>query len=204
MGELPEATCEDCIFFNEEGHDERGRRAGCCRARPELGTIPAALPACDELELRQKRVGQVRPPAPSPTSKKPAVARRAPSAPVAGDTSGEISMDRDGLKQVLRELLEEEALYGYAEMAPRWRDGTLVLKPGDDELQPKELPLDTFFHKIVMVRDRLRVLEQKINAHPALSDADKVEMQQYITKAYGTLTTFNVLFRSKEDFFSSK
>ena len=113
-------------------------------------------------------------------------------------------MDRNGLKQVLRELLEEETLFGYAEMAPRWREGTLILRPADPELQAKELPLDTFFHKIVMVRDRLRVLEQKINGHPALSDADKFEMQQYISKVYGTLTSFNVLFRQKEDYFSSK
>ncbi len=113
-------------------------------------------------------------------------------------------MDRDGLKQVLRELLEEETLAGYPEMTPRWQRGTLVLKPADPGLQPKEVPLETFFHKIVMVRDRLRVLEQKINGHATLSDAEKVEIQQYITKAYGSLTTFNVLFRNKEDQFSSK
>ncbi|HEV8324046.1 MAG TPA: hypothetical protein VG389_20685 [Myxococcota bacterium] len=122
--------------------------------------------------------------------------------PVMGDTNGEIDgMDRNGLKQVLRELLEDETFYGYCALGPRWEGGTLVLKPADAALQSKEVPIETFFHKVVMLRDRLRVLEAKINAHDKLSDLEKVEMQQYITKCYGTLTTFNVLFRDKADQF---
>lgn len=113
-------------------------------------------------------------------------------------------MDRNGLKQVLRELLEEETLYGYVELGRKWDGGTVILKPADDSLQPKEIPIETLFHKIIMVRDRLRVLEAKLNAHDQLSKSDKVELQQYVTKAYGSLTTFNVLFQSKEDHFSSK
>jgi len=113
-------------------------------------------------------------------------------------------MDRNGLKQVLRELLEEETLFGYPEMGQRWDGGTLVIKPGDAETQPKEIPLETFFHKIVMVRDRLRVLEAKINGSDALSPQDKIELQGYVSKCYGTLTTFNALFRNKSDHFSSK
>lgn len=87
------------------------------------------------------------------------------------------------------------------DMAPKWMKGTLELHPGDSGLQGKTIPIDTFFHKIVMVRDRLRVLEQQINSHPKLDDGERVQLQQYITRIYGSLTTFNVLFKNKEDYF---
>lgn len=86
------------------------------------------------------------------------------------------------------------------QMGQRWSGGKMILTPGDQDTKEKEIPLETFFHKIVMLRDRLRVLEAKLNASN-LTDEEKVEMQQYITRCYGSLTTFNVLFRNKEDQF---
>lgn len=82
----------------------------------------------------------------------------------------------------------------------RWQGGKVILQPGDRNLQSKEIPLEAFFHKIIMVRDRLRVMEQRINSSN-LTDEEKVNLQQYITRIYGSLTTFNTLFADKEDYF---
>ncbi|MFZ1717384.1 MAG: hypothetical protein WAT88_18930, partial [Saprospiraceae bacterium] len=104
-------------------------------------------------------------------------------------------------KSLIRILKQWSDITSVTEIADRWDDGIMILKSSDAGLKPKEIPIEAFFHKIVMVRDRLRVLEQKVNAHPKLTDADKVDMQQYITRIYGSLTTFNILFKRKEDNF---
>ncbi len=115
---------------------------------------------------------------------------------------GQEPLDMEHVKDGLREILEEMQLpQRPVDMARRYEGGTLIMKPRDASLQAKEIPIEDFFHKIVMIRDRFRVLEQKINASDKLSEQDKVELQQYITRCYGTLTTFNVLFEEKEDHF---
>jgi len=115
-----------------------------------------------------------------------------PMSEVASFTEAERSLER-----ILKTWL------GVTEEVPlgeKWNNGTLILKPEDASLQDKEIPIDTFFHKIVMVRDRLRVMEQRINSSK-LTDEEKVNLQQYITRIYGSLTTFNVLFKNKADQF---
>ena len=87
------------------------------------------------------------------------------------------------------------------EIGERWSGGQLVLKPGKAGTQEKAVPIEAFFRKITAVRDRLRVLEQRINGHPKLNDAERLQLQEYVTRAYGSLTTFNVLFADPADRF---
>ena len=108
---------------------------------------------------------------------------------------------RDTAHAVVEALGLEEKDVVVEGLATRWHRGTLVMQSADTSLQPKEVPLETFFHKIVMIRNNLRVLEQKVNASDKLSEADKFDLQQYITRCYGSLTTFNILFKNKEDQF---
>ncbi len=86
-------------------------------------------------------------------------------------------------------------------IADKWKGGTIELQPKDSSLTSKEIPIDTFFHKIVMVRDRIRVMEQKINSSKVLEEQDKIDLQQYISRIYGSLTTFNVLFKNSDQNF---
>ena len=134
----------------------------------------------------------------------------------AGLVPAEAQVEVTGLSQPLKLFVEETVQAAISalglepsdfileELGARWQGGRLVMHPTDPTLQTKEVPLEVFFHKIIMMRNNLRVLEQKVNAHDKLSDGEKIEMQQYITKCYGSMTTFNVLFRNKEEQFNTK
>ncbi len=117
------------------------------------------------------------------------------AAPPAGISISEIE---NAIKYVLDQY---GALNAVVPMGEKWTGGTMILRPANPELTTKEIPIETFFHKIVMLRDRLRVMEQNINSHKGLSDEEKINLQQYITRIYGSLTTFNVLFSEKEHYF---
>jgi hypothetical protein len=125
-----------------------------------------------------------------------------PSNVVEGTVSGGAGISIQDLEKVFSNVLRRYTDFPETvELGDRWKKGTMILKPGDSSLKPKDIPIETFFHKIVLVRDRLRVLEQRINSNSSLSDEEKVNLQQYITRCYGSLTTFNVLFKHKEQYF---
>lgn len=106
------------------------------------------------------------------------------------------------IEKVLRYVLDQQgALQEVVPLGEKWMGGNMILQPANASLKPKEIPIEAFFHKIVMLRDRLRVLEQNINSHAVLTDEEKINMQQYITRIYGSLTTFNILFADKDQYF---
>jgi len=204
--------CGSCRLWRPILEDERGP-IGPCRLEVRLGDFPGTAPACERHLGRDEAI----PSAPaSPSARRraarpasPAVRRAGePTRTETGSSSEEplpeelTDMTRDEFAEAIREALRDDATP--IPLAPRWEGGTVLLKPGDPGTQPKEIPLDALFHKIVMIRDRLRVLEQKVNAHDKLTDAEKVEMQQYVTRCYGSLTTFNLLFRDDRDRFAGE
>jgi hypothetical protein len=176
------------------------------------GDFPGTAPSCERYLSRDQAVPTSPPPEPvRHRARRTAgpVVRRAGDADVAEESAPFPSreplpedlaaMTREEFAQAIREALADEATP--VRLAPRWEGGSVLLKPGDSSTQPKEISLDSLFHKIVMIRDRLRVLEQRVNGHEKLSDAEKVELQQYVTRCYGSLTTFNLLFRDEREKF---
>lgn len=120
---------------------------------------------------------------------------------IAENVTAEVETVSEAERSLLKILRQWSEVTEIVPLGERWTGGTMLLQSADKTLKPKEIPIDDFFHKIVMLRDRLRVLEQNINSHKKLSDEEKVNIQQYITRCYGSLTTFNVLFKNKEQWF---
>ena len=116
-----------------------------------------------------------------------------------------VSVEVETQSEMEKSLVKILKLWGgiteHVPLGDKWIKGMILIQPADKTLKPKEIPIDDFFHKVVMLRDRLRVLEQNINSHKKLTDEDKVNLQQYITRVYGSLTTFNVLFKNTDDHF---
>jgi hypothetical protein len=117
------------------------------------------------------------------------------------NVTAEVETTSEVERSLLKILRQWSDVSEVVSLGEKWVGGTMLLQSADKSLKAKEIPIDDFFHKIVMLRDRLRVLEQNINSHKKLSDEEKVNIQQYITRCYGSLTTFNVLFKNKEQWF---
>lgn len=178
------------------------KRAGECL----LGVWPSPLyetSTCSQWvrrgEFKARPAELARHPRPSRVSSSTTAAPREPAPLVLPEDL--LDMDADEFRRVLRYVIRDELGVGDATIAGKWDGGEVILKPGKEGLQEKRIPIDALFHKVVMVRDKLRVLEQKINSHPKLAADEKVQMQQYVTGCYGSLTTFNVLFADREDQF---
>jgi hypothetical protein len=205
-----EGRCGSCARFVRviETIDANGevRRAGDCL----LGVWPSPLyedNGCSQYVARGTFSATIRS---QPTRRSPL---RRPRSDDASSSSGPsvpfpftlpeelLDMNADEFREVLREVIRDELGVGEIELGGRWEGGEMILKPGKEGTAEKRVPLEGFFRKIVTIRDKLRVLEQKVNGHPNLTAEDKVQMQQYVTQCYGTLTTFNVLFANKGDQF---
>jgi hypothetical protein len=200
MTDAPDKSCGTCGAFTQYAvHPTLGAVGSCARG---MISYPVPINAiCGE--HRARGTGRE---TPAPRVARAATGRRSP-APTNTTlvptlpTEIDLDMDMDTFRSVLAQVLREELGLGETNLGARWQGGEMVLRPGKEGTAEKRVPIETFFHKIVMIRDKLRVLEQRLNAHPTIGDEEKVAMQQYITACYGTLTTFNVLFADASEGF---
>jgi hypothetical protein len=193
--------CGTCIFFIPRQTDAAtGVASGECR----LGCWPA--PLRDTATCASHQAPGQKPKLSGARSPRAAAPRAAAPAPTRFTIPQEVSldMDQEEFRNVLREVLLDELGVRDVELGDRWTGGELVLVPGKEGVQEKRIPIDSLFRKVVLIREKLRVLEQKINTHEKLDDNDRLQLQQYVTQCYGSLTTFNVLFRSKDDQFAGQ
>jgi hypothetical protein len=180
----------DCGYCHSEHNYRGGPRVGAVPGSPGPAPAPASASTTSSRDVVERRR------APTPTSHEPfpIVSERERTGPP-------MTPDREAdLEMLLRRVIREEAGITAVAPADKWRGGTLVLRPGTPGLQEKTWPIETFFHKIVMLRNRLRTLEQQVNG-AELPDDVKVRLQGYISGCYGTLTSFNVLFAEEDDQF---
>jgi hypothetical protein len=185
------------MFFIPRQRDASGAASGECR----LGCWPS--PLRDTATCASHRLpGQK----PKPSGTRSPRAASPPAALPRFTIPEEVSldMDQEEFRNVLREVLLDELGVRDVELGDRWQGGELVLVPGKEGTQEKRIPIDSLFRKVVLIREKLRVLEQRINSHEKLDDNDRLQLQQYVTQCYGSLTTFNVLFRSKDDQFAGQ
>jgi hypothetical protein len=197
MSDDDTGLCGSCGAFVQFGtHPTLGLVGTCAR---QMRAYPVtANGTCTE--YRPRGTGTLAALKPKHRPQRSVTSRPAPLSPSRLPLPQEIDLDMDmeAFRSVLTQVLREELGIGEADLGKRWQGGEVILRPGKEGTAEKRMPVESFFHKIVMVRDKLRVLEQRINAHTGLTDEDKVAMQQYVTACYGSLTTFNVLFASPD------
>lgn len=223
--------CGACRKFERDFPAEVGTVYGHCGRKPRTGSIQSSDFKCDVYDPIAEMAPEKTVEKPAATYRKPmdvfadpetllatvtasptrrhskaptkVVRRRPPREgrdhePV--DLGGD-EMDRGALRELIREAIEDSMGIGEVDLLDRFDGGSVEIHPGVEGTQSKSIPIDTLFRKIVMIRDNLRVLEQKINQNKKLSDADRIQLQQYVTRCYGSLTTFNVLFKNRDDGF---
>ena len=182
--------------------DENGRalrvQCGYCRSEHNYRGGPRTETSAAEVREASVSTPTVQRSAPPTTAATfPIVSERERTSPLMPSDPNSSAAD---LELLLRRVIREEAGISPVAPAAKWRGGSLVLRPGTPGLQEKSIPIETFFHKVVMLRNRLRTLEQHVNASE-LPDDVKVKLQAYVSGCYGSLTTFNVLFADEADQF---